>query len=60
VQNWWDEVMLFIKHNNDKLLSLSSGNPSLRDPTLKQIRENGRQIDYLLSKIFSETGNYSP
>jgi hypothetical protein len=52
--------MLFIKHNNDKLLSLSSGNPSLRDPTLKQIRENGRQIDYLLSKIFSETGNYSP
>jgi hypothetical protein len=52
--------MLLIKHDDEQQLNLATAGPNVRDPMLKQIRDNGKQIDSLLSKINADTGAYSP
>jgi hypothetical protein len=60
IQSRWSQIMLLIKHDDEQQLNLATAGPNVRDPMLKQIRDNGKQIDSLLSKINADTGAYSP
>jgi hypothetical protein len=60
VDSYWNQIMLLIKHSDDQQENLSTAGPNVRDPILKQIRDNGKQIDSLLGKINASTGAYSP
>jgi hypothetical protein len=60
VQSRWEQVMILVRHSDDQQLSLATAGPNVRDPMLKQLRDNGKQIDTLLSKIYSEIGTYGP
>ncbi len=60
VDSYWNQIMLLIKHNDDQQVNLSTAGPNVRDPILKEIRDNGKQIDALLGKINAATGVYGP